>query len=152
MSKSRSTPGAGTAASNVEVMRKGFEDYTRNGYKAMLPLLAPDFELTTPPGLAAEPDTYRGRAGMRRYFESFFEVMEEIRVEPKEFREIRDWVVIPFAMSARGRATGIEAGQEGVMAWRLRDGKAVRCLVFAELEEALAAVAEAGDRQRNATE
>ena len=131
------------AESNVDLIRTAFEGYAREGYESMLPLLASDFELTTPPGLAAEPDTYRGQDGMRRYFESFYDVMEEIRIEPKEFREIEDWVVVPFAMSARGRATGLKAGIDGVMAWRLRDGKAIRCLVFAELDEALAAVGEA---------
>jgi ketosteroid isomerase-like protein len=128
------------AESNSETMRKAFEGYDAEGWESMLPLLAPDFELTTPPGLAAEPDTYRGEDGMRRYFESFNEVMEEIRFQPHEFREIEDWVLIPFKMTARGRATGLEAGIDGVMAWMLRDGLAVRALVFAELEEALAAV------------
>jgi ketosteroid isomerase-like protein len=128
------------AESNSETMRKAFEGYDAEGWESMLPLLAPDFELTTPPGLAAEPDTYRGEDGMRRYFESFNEVMEEIRFQPHEFREIEDWVLIPFKMTARGRATGLEAGIDGVMAWMLRDGLAVRALVFAELEEALAAI------------
>jgi ketosteroid isomerase-like protein len=59
------------AESNSETMRKAFEGYEAEGWESMLPLLAPDFELTTPPGLAAEPDTYRGEDGMRRYFESF---------------------------------------------------------------------------------
>jgi ketosteroid isomerase-like protein len=121
-------------------MRKAFQGYDAEGWESMLSLLDPDFELTTPPGLAAEPDTYRGEDGMRRYFDSFNEVMEEIRFDPQEFREVEDWVLIPFKLSARGRATGIEAGIDGVMAWKLHDGKAVRCLVFAELEEALAAI------------
>ena len=128
------------AGANAETMRKAFEGYDSDGWESMLSLLAPDFELTTPPGLAAEPDTYRGEDGMRRYFDSFNEVMQEIRFDPQEFREVEDWVLIPFKLTARGRATGIEAGIDGVMAWQLRDGKAVRCLVFAELEEALAAI------------
>jgi ketosteroid isomerase-like protein len=126
--------------SNVEVIRQGFADLAADGYEAMLPLIAPDFELTTPAGLAAEPDTYRGPEGMTRYFESFYEAMDEIRFEPREFREIGDWVVVPFLLTARGRSTGLTAEQEAVMAWKLRDGRAVRLEVFAELEEALAAV------------
>jgi ketosteroid isomerase-like protein len=128
------------AESNAELMRRAFEEYNEKGWEAMLPWIAYDFELTTPPGLAAEPDTYRGEEGMRRYWESFYEVMEDIRVEMGDIREIEDWVVVPFRMSARGRATGIESGIDAVMAWRWRDGKAVRALVFPELEEALAAI------------
>jgi ketosteroid isomerase-like protein len=128
------------AESNAEVMEKAFEDYTSGGWETMLPLLAPDFELTTPPALATEPDTYRGQQGLRRYFESFYEAMDEISFQPQEFREVGDWVVIPFRMTARGRATGLEGSIDGVMAWKMRDGLAVRCLVFGELDEALAAI------------
>jgi len=128
------------AESNVDLIRQGFEDLAADGYEAMLPLIAPDFDLTTPPGLAAEPDTYRGPEGMTRYFESFYEAMDEVRFEPHEYREIGDWVVVPFTLTARGRTTGLEAKQSAVMAWKLRDGLAVRLEVFAELPEALTAV------------
>lgn len=126
-------------------MRNAFEEYSNDGsneaWKVILPLLAPDFELTTPPGLAAEPDTYRGEEGMRRYFDSFYEVMDQIRIEPREFHEVEGWVVAPFTMTARGRTTGIESGIDAVMAWRFRDGLAVRGLVFQTVEEAMAAIA-----------
>ena len=128
------------AESNAELMRRGLEGISSEGWEAMLPLAAEDFELTTPPGLAAEPDTYRGEEGIRRYWESFYEVMDEIRIEPKEFHEIEDWVVVPFTLRATGRATGIETELQAVMAWRWQDGKAVRALVFPELEDALAAI------------
>jgi ketosteroid isomerase-like protein len=129
------------AESNADLMRKGLEGMESEGWEAMLPLVAEDFEMTTPPGLAAEPDTYRGEEGVRRYWESFYEVMEEIHVEPAgEFEEIEDWVLAPFTLRATGRTTGIESGIEGVMAWRWRDGKAVRALLFATLEEAQAAI------------
>ncbi len=120
-------------------MKRALEGFTNQGWESVLPLFADDFELTTPPNLSAEPDTYRGEEGMRRYWESFYEVMEEIRVEPKEFHEVEDWVVVPFELTARGRTTGIDTGIEGVMAWLWRDGKAVRALLFETLEEALAA-------------
>ena len=77
---------------------------------------------------------------MRRYFESFYEVMEEIHFRPHEFRPVGEWIVVPLTLTARGRSTGLEADQSAVMAWKLRDGKAVRIEVFAQLEEALAAL------------
>jgi ketosteroid isomerase-like protein len=126
--------------SNVELMRRGLEGMENEGWEAMLGLVAEDFEMTTPPGLAAEPDTYRGVEGIRRYWESFYEVMEEIHVEGKDFYEVEDWVLATFTLRATGRTTGIESGIDGVMAWRWRDGKAVRALLFATLEEARAAI------------
>ena len=126
--------------SNAELMRKGLEGISTDGWEAMLPLAHEDFEMTTPPGLATEPDTYRGEEGIRRYWESFYEVMDDIIIEPKEFHEVEDWVVVPFTLRATGKSTGIETELVAVMAWQWRDGKAVRALVFPELEEALATV------------
>lgn len=108
-------------------------------------MLAPDFELTTPPELSAEPDTYRGPEGMRRYFESFYDAMNEVRFKPLDFYQRNEWVVVPFTMTARGRTTGLVAEQEGVMAWKVRDGLAVRLEVFAELEDALQAIEKRAD-------
>jgi ketosteroid isomerase-like protein len=125
---------------NVELIKQGFEDLSNGGYETMLPLIAPDFEFTTPPDLASEPDTYRGPEGMTRYFESFYEAMDEIRFQPHEFREIGEWVVVPCTLTARGRSTGLEAEQYAVLAWMLRDGQAVRLEVFSELSEAVATV------------
>ena len=49
---------------------------------------------------------------------------------------------VRLTLTARGRTTGLEARQEFVMAWTLRDGKATRVEVFATLDEALAAAGE----------
>jgi ketosteroid isomerase-like protein len=133
------------AESDVELIRQGFEDLANGGYEALLPLIAPDFELTTPPQLSAEPDTYRGPAGIRRYFESFYDAMDEIHFEPLEFREVGEWIVVPFKMIARGRSTGLEVEQLGVMAWQVRNELALRLEVFPELEDALRAIGDGGD-------
>jgi uncharacterized protein len=127
------------ASENVEIVRGGFEAFNRDGVDALLPRLHPDFEVTTPPELASEPDTYRGHEGVRRYFDSFYEVMEEIRWEPRSFREAGGRVVVEFTLRARGKSTGLEVGQDAVMVWELRDGKAIRLELYPTLEEALAA-------------
>jgi uncharacterized protein len=125
---------------NVEVVRRGFEALSEGGVEALLPFIDPEFEVTTPANLASEPDTYRGHDGIRRYFDSFYDAMDDIRFEPGEFREAGGRVIVPTVLHARGRTTGIETKQEVVMAWTLRDGLAVRVEPFATLDEALAAV------------
>ena len=82
--------------------------------EGLLPFIHPEFEVTTPADLAAEPDTYRGPDGVRRYFDSFYEAMDEIRFEPREFLEAGGRVIVPITLTARGRTTGIEARQEFV--------------------------------------
>jgi ketosteroid isomerase-like protein len=124
---------------NVEIVRRAAEAFNEGGAEGILPFIHPDFEATTPPELASEPDTYRGHEGVRRYFDSFYEVMEEIRWEPREFRQVGDRVVVEFTLHARGKTTGLEFGQEAVMVWELRDGKAIGLTVHPTLDEALAA-------------
>ncbi|OLE35795.1 MAG: hypothetical protein AUG48_09675 [Actinobacteria bacterium 13_1_20CM_3_68_9] len=124
---------------DIELVRAGFEALSEQGVEGLIPLIHPEFEVTTPPDLAAEPDTYRGPDGVRRYFDSFYDAMDEIRFEPREFLEAGGRVIVPVTLTARGRSTGLEARQELVMAWTLRDGTARRVEVFATLAEAQAA-------------
>jgi ketosteroid isomerase-like protein len=124
---------------NVEAMKRGLEALNRDGVDAFLEFIDPDFETTTPPELTVEPATYRGREGLRFYFDSFYEIMDEVRFEPEEFIEVGDRVVVPTRLVARGRDTGIEAVQQIVMVWTLRNGKGLRVETFATKDEAVAA-------------
>jgi ketosteroid isomerase-like protein len=128
--------GAGMSEDNVEIMRRGYEAYAERGVDGFLEYIHPDFELVTPPGLALEPQTYRGHEGVRRYFDSFYEAVDEIRVEPDEFIAVGDRVLVPFRLTTRGRASGIEASMRAVQVCEIRDGKAVRFDIYPTLEEA----------------
>jgi ketosteroid isomerase-like protein len=124
---------------NVDLVRQGFEAMRDGDVEAMLPFIHPDFEATTPPALAAEPDTYRGAEGIRRYFDSFYEAMDRVAFEAADFIPIGERVVVPMTLRARGRTTGIETAQEVVLIWDVKDGKAIRIEVHATLEEAMKA-------------
>jgi ketosteroid isomerase-like protein len=127
------------SSQNVELVRGGFEALSEGGVEALLPFIHPEFEVTTSADLASEPDTYRGHAGLRRYFDSFYEAMDEIRFEPREFRDAGGHVIVPVTLTARGRTTGIEASQKLVMVWSLREGQAIRVETYGTLDEALEA-------------
>lgn len=125
--------------SNVEIVRKGFEALAGGGVEAMLELVHDRFEMTTPPQLAAEPDTYRGHDGVRRWFESFYEAMEEVRIEPEAIEPQGEQVIVSFKMSARGRTTGIELVQRASAVCSVADARLVGMRFFASREDALAA-------------
>jgi ketosteroid isomerase-like protein len=125
---------------DTEIVRRGFEAFNRDSVEGILPFIHPEFEATTPPDLASEPDTYRGHDGVRRWFDSFREVMEEIRWDPRAFHEEGGRVVVEFTLRARGKTTGLDFGQEAVMVWELKDGKAVGLELYPTLEEARAAL------------
>ena len=124
---------------NVEIVRRGIEAFNERGVEGILPFIDPEFETTTPPDLATEPGTYRGHDGVREWFDSFNDVMEEIRWDAGEFRAVGDRVVVEFALRARGKSTGLDFGQHAVMVWTLRDGRAIRLTLHPTLDEALAA-------------
>jgi len=124
---------------NLEIVQRGFDAFNETGVEGILPFIHPEFEATTPPNLASEPDTYRGHDGIRRWFDSFDEVMEEIRWDAHGYQQVGDQVVVEFTLRARGKTTGLDFGQDAVMVWSLRDGKAIRVELFETLDEALAA-------------
>jgi ketosteroid isomerase-like protein len=128
---------------NLEIVERGIEAFNERGVEGILPFIHPDFEATTPPNLASEPDTYRGHDGVRRWFDSFYEVMDQIRWDAHSFQQVGDEVVVEFALRARGKTTGLDFGQEAVMVWTLRDGQGIRIQLFETLDEALAATQEA---------
>jgi uncharacterized protein len=126
--------------SNLEVVKRGYEALASGGFEAWLPFFDPEFEMTTPAALASEPGTYRGPEGIRRWWQEFYEAMSEVRLVPHDFRQIGEAVVVPFSIHARGRSTGLETEQPAVQVWHLRDGKAIKLELFADLDEALAAL------------
>jgi ketosteroid isomerase-like protein len=124
---------------NLDAVRRGFEALEQGGVEAFLDFIDPEFETTTPPELTVEPATYSGHDGLRRYFESFYEIMDEVRFEPLEFIDAGARVVVPARLLARGRDTGIEAVQQLAFVWTLRDGRGLRLETYATREEALEA-------------
>lgn len=126
-------------SAEIGVARLLFERLRDGGVEAMLASVHPDFEVTTPARLASEPGTYRGHDGVRRWFSSFLEAMEEVRLEPSEFVDLgRSRVAVEFEIVARGRATDLEVRQGVGAICRLRDAKLVSMELFTSLEEALA--------------
>jgi ketosteroid isomerase-like protein len=112
------------------IVREAFEALAEGGVDAMLAYVRDDFEMVTPPDLASEPDTYRGPEGVRRWFDSFYEAMDEVRIEPLELRSYSDELVgIAFRMVARGRTTSLELIQEAFARCEV-DGDAVRRMTF----------------------
>jgi len=126
---------------DLELVERGMEAFNRAGIDGVLPLIHPDFEATTPPELASEPDTYVGPDGLRRWYDSFDEVMEEIRWDTRAFRDVGDGrVLVEFTLRAKGKSTGLDFGQDAVMIWTLRDGQATRLDLYPTLDQAEAAL------------
>jgi ketosteroid isomerase-like protein len=120
---------------SVEVLERMFAAFEAGGLEAGLDYIDPDFVAVIGPELSAEPDTYRGHDGIRRYFGAF-EGMEDVLFTPEAFIEEGERVLVPIVLTGRGAASGIEVQQRVVQAWTVRGGKAVRVEAFVDLASA----------------
>jgi ketosteroid isomerase-like protein len=121
---------------NVEIVRRGFEALQRGGIAAVLELLDPEFEAEVGPDLSPEPDRYRGHEGVRRWFAGFEGSLEDVRLEPEEFIDAGDSVIVRARLSGRGSGSGIEVEQQAIQVWTVRDGRAVSVSAFADMGDA----------------
>jgi ketosteroid isomerase-like protein len=127
-------------ADNVEAIAATFRLLDSDTYEQALESIHDEFVMETPSELASEPDVYRGPEGVRRWWESFLEVMESVRLEVKDVHTIDDdTALVEFVIKARGRTTGIETEQRAVGLATAREGKVVGLEFFTDLDRARAA-------------
>jgi ketosteroid isomerase-like protein len=126
--------GVGTA--NVEVVRRLFELYARGGVEAALQVMDEQLVIVIPPELSAEPDTYEGHEGARRYFAGFAGMLEDVRYEAFELTPEGEHVLAHARMGGRGVSSGLNVELETVVVHTVVDGKVTRIEPFVDLESA----------------
>jgi ketosteroid isomerase-like protein len=123
---------------DFETLRPAYEAISRGDWDAVFRDVHPDFELRTPDrGLAA--GTVRGREQASRAFADFFEPYEEVVVEPQDFFERGDRIVVFFLLRSRPRGSRATVEIRAAHVWTMRDGKPARCEIFPVREQALEA-------------
>jgi ketosteroid isomerase-like protein len=123
---------------NVEVVKTAIAAFNRNEWDAMLRDLAPGFEADYSRALGPwrgvfKLDQFRG------VFEEFTGNFESLRIEPHEFIEIDDLVVVPLTLHVKGRE-GIETVARVTAVLAIRDGAIERFVMYQERQDALEAV------------
>ncbi len=122
---------------NVEVVRAAYDAYNRGDLDVVLSNAAPDFELDWSRGVGPQRGVYKLDQA-RPFFEDFGDTFESIRVEPKEFIEVDDGVIVPQTGYTRGRG-GIETTARITLVWTIRDGAIVRICLYQDKQDALEA-------------
>jgi ketosteroid isomerase-like protein len=122
---------------NVQILRETLAAFNSGDLERILDFVHPEFEGVVPPEFSAEPDTYRGHDGIRRYFRTFEEVMDEVRFEPERFWQAGDAVALTMRLTARGRQTSIPVEQRFAQVWMLRDGRVAGVQGYVSVSEAL---------------
>jgi uncharacterized protein len=125
---------------NVEIVRQVFGAFNSEDIERALALTHPEVEIEIGPEISAEPDTYRGHDGLRRYIQAFQDAMEEIRFQPERFWYVGESVVVALLLTAKGRQTSIAVEQRSAGVWTIREGKVVGVRAYGSATEALEAV------------
>ena len=122
---------------NVETVRAAYDAFNRGDLDAALKHAAPDCELDWSRGIGPNRGVYK-LDQMRSFFEDFAITFESVRVEPDEFIDAGDQVVVPQTGYIRGR-DGVEATARVSLLWTCRDGAIVRICLFQQKRDALEA-------------
>jgi ketosteroid isomerase-like protein len=128
---------------NVEIVRRGYELFSEGNLEAVTDLISDEAELPDGGGLGlgdTAAGTRRGRDGFLQGSQDALDAFEDYRVEPQEFIDAGDAVVVPVRIFGRGRASGATLEVRLVHLWVLRNGKAVRNEIFRTTADAIAAV------------
>jgi ketosteroid isomerase-like protein len=125
---------------NVELVRRAVGlirpfDESFRGSRVGTNLLDPAFEVHDHD--SPDQDVFRGHAGFLRWIDDWDAM--EWTLEPEEFVDAGERVVVLARLSARGRASGVSLVRRDGMVWTLRNGKVVRLDYFNNPGDALEA-------------
>jgi ketosteroid isomerase-like protein len=123
---------------NVGVVRRHQEAFNRGDLMTMLELTSPDIEWWD---RADDPDAsvHRGYDAVMKHLAEFDD-LAELRVEPREFIDAGDFVVVPTRQVGRGRTSGAFFEEDQVNVFRVRDGRVTQLREYSDRSEALKAV------------
>lgn len=129
---------------NVEIAQKAHEAFNRPDLgvfdlDAFYRLANPDLVVDWSRSDGLEAGTYRGEAATRRFWNTFFDAFERVVVEPLEFIEHGESVVVPHHFHAWGRQ-GVEVDAHAAIVFTVRDGHIIEMRLYRETAEALKAV------------
>ncbi|MGH2963816.1 MAG: nuclear transport factor 2 family protein [Solirubrobacterales bacterium] len=123
---------------NVELSLLAVDAWDRRDVEAMIGFLDPEFVWHPALGITEGPSTYRGHAGVRRYFEDLAEFSDQSHSEYPEVHDLGDQVLGLGRFSMRF-ASGVELDQGVAFLLTWRNGKCVEARTWLSYAEALEA-------------
>src|SRR5436853_5895630 len=112
---------------NVEIAREAHKAFNRPelgvfDLDSFYRLADPDVVVDWSRSAGLEAGIYRGEAASRRFWDTFFQAFESVWVEPLEYIERGESVVIPHHLHARGR-DGVEVDAHSTVVLTMRAGR-----------------------------
>jgi ketosteroid isomerase-like protein len=121
--------------------RASMEAYSRGDFDAALEHFHPDIEWSVDARVQPDAQTYRGHEGVREFWHTWAEVMDDMTLVIEECRALDERVVLAV-VRARGKGAGsgieVESGTFAQIA-EFENGLTVRTRLFGDKRHALAA-------------
>jgi len=125
---------------NVEVLRRAMEAFDSEGFDGLTEFWHPDINWRAMRGAPDDVGVFTGHDAMRRYLDDWLEMFDDSRIEPEEFIDAGDRVVVMQHASGKSKRTGIPVDMRYAVVYTVQDGKIVRGREYATRDEALKAV------------
>jgi ketosteroid isomerase-like protein len=122
---------------NVALVQRGLEHFMATG-EVPWELFHENVEVydhDTP-----DQGAYRGHEGYGRWLEDWGAAWAEWTIEPEEYIDADDAVVVFLRMKTKGRGSGVEVERQDALVHKLCNGKVVRADYYNDRKQALAAV------------
>jgi ketosteroid isomerase-like protein len=128
---------------NVEIVRGAYQAWERRDMTAVLGACHPDIEWWDRDDVP-DPTVRRGLDAVGARFAELDDVWIGLGLEPREFIDASDFVVVMFSLTGRGRVSGAAIEAEEVQVFRLQNGKIIELREYSGKADALKAIRLAG--------
>lgn len=109
------------SSDHVETLRDAYDAFARQDVPTVMAAFHEDIEWETPDSIPFG-GSYHGHEGVGSFFGQLGEYWEELRVEPEEFIDAGETIVVLIRLSGKGAGGSIDS--RSLHLWRMRDGKA----------------------------
>jgi ketosteroid isomerase-like protein len=121
-----------------EVLVALLEAANRRDLDAASTFVDPAFVGEVPSDMSAEPDVYEGHDGLRRYFESFWEIVDGLTLECDAFDQVGSWTLAAVHARSLGRSSGLPVDGHIALSVQSRDDRLVRLRAHPDIDQARA--------------
>jgi ketosteroid isomerase-like protein len=136
------------SSERVAIVRRFIDGFNRRDFDSLLAQVSDDAVLEEWVGIPGS-ETFRGRDGLRRAFEKWFESWEWLQASPAEIEESKDAVLVTIDQRAKGSASGAEVSSRSWCIYEFEGKTVTRLTFFTDHETTMAAWKEQGLERAN---
>jgi uncharacterized protein len=125
---------------DADRLRDAYQAFNEGGVEAFLERLAPEVQLRDRESSPDRAETRYGKEGIKQLFASYMEAFDALRLEPQEFIDAGDQIVVTLHQRVRGKGSGAEVVGHIAHVWTMRGEAPFRLTIFRDKESALRAL------------